>query len=779
MNKKVHIKILFFFLLIQVGFSQESNNKLQELNIKLKIIDKSNNESIKDADVQVNGRYFMYHNVTDNYVIKARIGDDLTVSHPDFETINYNIKSDDEIKIFVEDLKEEKKKEKSLNLPQQKKDIKNKKQKKYSYRKERKPDFYHQYLDSAKLYKNIDIDKSLSFIEKILQNNKDNKRLGDSYKVLADIYMFWKQYDLAISNYTNSLNYFYKSSIEIQLASANFLHKDYETSKRIYNKLLLLKNRLSNEENVIVREGLGDVYIALKKYTEAKINYNSALIIAEKNQIIFKVTDLNSKIAEVYALEGKVSKAKEYYKKSLELAAKEGKARSLLEQEKVANFYNNNGFFDDEIRLRKKSLKDVLTINDTILIKGSTSNKILGSLTSIINNNWFFKTAIRGDTLMLSETPITLQSINYKIGRAYVQKEAYNKSIPYLKKSIEEAKKRKDIVVQKDATRKLSEVYENIDKYVEALKTYEDYVKLIDTIYIRKQQEIAQLQRFNKKIAENQNRISSLEKDRALNESKVNLANKDKQLAEEINKRQLNLIYTLIFGIILLILLAYLQVRNNKQQKRANNQLALKSMRSQMNPHFIFNALNSVNSFIAENDERNANRYLSEFSTLMRTVLENSDEDFIPITKEIELLELYVKLEHNRFKDKFDYSILIDSNINVNDFIIPPMLLQPYIENAIWHGLRYKKEKGNLLISMEQKDEETILICIEDDGIGREKSKKLKTENQLKRKSKGMINIKNRVDILNNIYEDRISVNVTNLFENGEGTKVELLLKRA
>lgn len=162
----------------------------------------------------------------------------------------------------------------------------------------------------------------------------------------------------------------------------------------------------------------------------------------------------------------------------------------------------------------------------------------------------------------------------------------------------------------------------------------------------------------------------------------------------------------------------------------------------------------------------------------MRTVLENSDEDFIPITKEIELLELYVKLEHHRFKDKFEYSIVIDSTINVNDFNIPPMLLQPYIENAIWHGLRYKTEKGNLLVSMEQKDEETILICIEDDGVGREKSKKLKTENQLKRKSKGMINIKNRIEILNNMYEDRISVNITDMFENGEGTKVELLLKR-
>ena len=251
----------------------------------------------------------------------------------------------------------------------------------------------------------------------------------------------------------------------------------------------------------------------------------------------------------------------------------------------------------------------------------------------------------------------------------------------------------------------------------------------------------------------------------------------DKKLSEESNQRQRLIIYSLITGFLLMSLLLYFMYRNNKQQKLANNLLALKSMRSQMNPHFIFNALNSVNSFIAVNDERNANRYLSEFSVLMRSVLENSDEDFIPLTKEVELLELYVKLEHNRFKDKFNYQINVDKKIDLEQFSIPPMLLQPYIENAIWHGLRYKKEIGNLEISITKKDSETLSIIIVDDGIGRKKSQELKTKNQLKQKSKAMSTIKNRILILNNMYKERISVNVTDLLETGVGTKVELLLK--
>jgi LytS/YehU family sensor histidine kinase len=210
----------------------------------------------------------------------------------------------------------------------------------------------------------------------------------------------------------------------------------------------------------------------------------------------------------------------------------------------------------------------------------------------------------------------------------------------------------------------------------------------------------------------------------------------------------------------------------------ANNLLALKSLRSQMNPHFIFNALNSVNNYIAKSDERSANRFLSEFSTLMRSVLENSEEDFIPLTKELELLELYVKLEHSRFPEKFDYKLIIDEDVEVDAFQIPPMLLQPYIENAIWHGLRYKEEKGYLKIHLKHRDKESIEITISDNGIGRKKSSKLKTQNQRKQKSKGMGNIKKRVAILNDMYKDRVDVTISDLETHGSGTKVTLTLKK-
>ena len=197
-----------------------------------------------------------------------------------------------------------------------------------------------------------------------------------------------------------------------------------------------------------------------------------------------------------------------------------------------------------------------------------------------------------------------------------------------------------------------------------------------------------------------------------------------------------------------------------------------------MNPHFIFNALNSVNNYIAKSDERSANRFLSDFSILMRSVLENSEEDFIPLSKELNLLELYVKLEHSRFSDKFDFEINIDKKIDIDAFEIPPMLLQPYIENAIWHGLRYKEKKGFLKIEVDQITNEILEITITDNGIGRKKSAALKTSNQKKQKSKGMGNIKKRIQILNDMYKNKVDVSISDLLEDETGTKVSLKLKK-
>jgi len=191
-----------------------------------------------------------------------------------------------------------------------------------------------------------------------------------------------------------------------------------------------------------------------------------------------------------------------------------------------------------------------------------------------------------------------------------------------------------------------------------------------------------------------------------------------------------------------------------------------------MNPHFIFNALNSVNHFIAEQDERTANKFLSEFSQLMRLVMENSQEDFIPLFKEQEILALYLKLEHYRFRDKFDYTIDTDESINAEAIEVPPMLIQPYIENAVWHGLRYKEEKGMLTLRFYQEDK-TLMVEITDNGIGRKRSAALKTANQKKHNSTGLKNIQERLGIINKVYKANYQVTIEDL---EPGTRVRIQL---
>jgi tetratricopeptide (TPR) repeat protein len=758
---------------MKVGFTQtnRSDTLPPMFTVKVRVVDEATNEPIRNATVSVNGVVFSFSHINDRYLVRARAGDELVVTHPDFENVYYTIKDDEDIKVKVEDFVNKRRSSKKLRKKPTKKRLKSELPSKYE---EAKVDRYNTLLDSAKYYKEKSIDKSLSFIQGILLTKESRNRNAATYTTLANIYMFWKQYDLAITNYINALNFNQNSSVQILLGQAYLVSKNFKQAESTFNRIV--QKGLIKYEQILRLEGLGDAYLGLKRYKKSKENYQRGLQIAIANNINAKITDLNSKLGDVFAAEGNLIQAKKSFTNSINSAKTENLNKSLKVQDKVANFFNENSQFDDEIQLRKESLKDIKNKDSITTVEALEKPNV--------DNDGFFDTNTPeglkdGVTTTFSGKKIvTPQSLNYKIGRAYTQKAEYQKAIPYLQKSINVPEMKDNLEVKKDATRKLSETYAAVGEFDKALKSYQDYVDLVDKTYIEKEQEIAQAKRFAKKIADNQNRIASLEKDRDLKNTKIDLATKDQELSEERNRNQLTLIYSLLVGLLALFMVAYLLFRSNRQQKLANNLLALKSMRSQMNPHFIFNALNSVNSFIAVNDERNANRYLSEFSVLMRSVLENSDEDFIPLAKEIELLELYVKLEHNRFKDKFEYVIEVNKEIEIEQFSIPPMLLQPYIENAIWHGLRYKKEMGLLKISIQPKDTDAVIICIEDDGVGRKKSMELKTKNQLKQKSKGMSTIQNRIAILNDMYQDRISVEVTDMFANGEGTKVKLLLRK-
>jgi len=274
---------------------------------------------------------------------------------------------------------------------------------------------------------------------------------------------------------------------------------------------------------------------------------------------------------------------------------------------------------------------------------------------------------------------------------------------------------------------------------------------------------------------QNMLQLEVLQKDRQISENTINHLMDQGELKEELLSFQKYLIYALC-GIILLSLIALIYIlRVSRQRRVANQQLALRSLRSQMNPHFIFNALNSVNSFISVSDERSANRFLSEFSRLMRTVMENSEYDFIPLNKELEIIKIYLELEHFRFKDKFSYTLNIAPDLDEESYRLPPMLIQPYIENAIWHGLRYKETVGQLTVTLSDVQGD-LKVVVEDDGIGRKKSQELKTKNQKKSKSTALKNIGERVKILQQLHHLKLNILQEDGLPDGTGTRITLII---
>jgi anti-sigma regulatory factor (Ser/Thr protein kinase) len=180
-----------------------------------------------------------------------------------------------------------------------------------------------------------------------------------------------------------------------------------------------------------------------------------------------------------------------------------------------------------------------------------------------------------------------------------------------------------------------------------------------------------------------------------------------------------------------------IQERELQEANKKIGELKLMALRSVMSPHFIFNVLNAIQYYIAKNDRLNAINYLSTFSKLVRSVLTHSVSNKISLADEIEMLKNYIQLEMIRFENKFDFNIEVVDQVDIDNIEIPSLLIQPYVENAILHGLYNKTEKGTLSIRIKEEDE-TVVFEIEDDGVGREMAMKLRQQNFPSHKSMGV-----------------------------------------
>jgi tetratricopeptide (TPR) repeat protein len=362
-------------------------------------------------------------------------------------------------------------------------------------------------------------------------------------------------------------------------------------------------------------------------------------------------------------------------------------------------------------------------------------------ITDVYLNNKDFNSAIATKQTLLDQsfvansTTLKAKEMN-SLASIYILKNNDSAAVRLLREAYEISVTNGHTLVAKTSVEKLDSLFRAAKRKDLSLKLYKDFLDRLPSI-VAKDSSIAD----NRLFSETESRIKELESERQLKDALIHRKN----VFSYWLIGSLSVLVIFAFGI--LYVLRKLRIRNKK--------IALQSLRREMNPHFIFNSLNSINQFIASNNELEANRYLTKFSTLMRRVMENSKDDFVPLSKEMELLETYLELEQTRFPDKFEYRIDSDHDLLTNEYSIPGMLIQPYLENAIWHGLRYTEQKGLLSLHF-SKIENRLVVKIEDNGIGIEASKRNKTVNQQQHKGRGITNTIERIQILNELYHHDI-----------------------
>jgi hypothetical protein len=559
---------------------------------------------------------------------------------------------------------------------------------------------------------------------------------------------------------------------------------------------------------------LGEINEKISAWTLAKENYLKAYqLLNRENDADKKISSkaFSSSTDKLTALKGLgntslqlklYDDALRYFEEGISLSS--GKQREEFELAKSEAQYQSGNYeqaertldqlsnADDDLKTEKDNQRAKVNTRLKNNKPASTSNIFEGSLNTV-----------RSGGNVAPQTNQSLQQTKEEIASTYRGRQQYDEEIDLRKNSIEYNLETNNLAeVTKDKV-EISKTLEAKGETVAAIREIEEAIRIIDTLDNPKQKASAFLtlaglyekngrnaqslnayKKYSEAISEYdaQMQLQQAERDKLIGKqddiveltSYVQEGKQEDALHDAVINRQQLIIYGLLAIIAIIGAAVYFMYRSAQARQTANQLLALKSLRSQMNPHFIFNALNSVNHFIAQQDERTANKFLSEFSLLMRLVLENSEQDFITLSKEQDMLALYLKLEHYRFRDKFDYEFTVESGINSEAIELPPMLIQPYIENAVWHGLRYKEGRGKLSVQIQQNSNE-IEVKISDDGIGRKKSTELKTPNQRKHKSTGLKNISERLAIFNKVYKSNYRVEIDDL-PAAAGTTVRIYL---
>lgn len=658
---------------------------------------------------------------------------------------------------------------------------------------------YRSNSDTAFYYDNLALDLAIEI--------KDTTKQLYAYSNIGNYYFYKGEYDKALEIYKKGLNIAVKFNTFSEIANYNgnignlyYMQGNYTEAEKHYKTCLNIRKQQNFTDKISNSYlQLGNLNYEQGRYENALKYYKDAVIASKENSDSISIADSYQNIGNVLSDMGNDLKALENYIFSSELYEKIGATQRLA----YSNY--NIGVIYSQLNNLKKAEK---YLNEALNVFVSSKNYrgesyALTSLSkiAILNNDYdnAIKKLKRATAINIEmHYDDALAKCFIKFGEIYTYKKDWGNAKRNYNKALEIQQRIGDQDGVVNSLCKLAEVNNELKNYSEALQLAQNVLLKIKELNLKKEESAAYLQisrayeglnkptqalNFYKLYKTVDDSIFAKEKHKQIieietkyqttqKEKQIELLTRDNKIKDlELNEKRVK--YSIITGvllfIILIVVLIFLYYRI--KLKKAKVELEQKLLRSQMNPHFIFNSLANIQTFIFNNQNDKAMRYLSSFSTLTRSILENSRKEYVSLEEEIETLNLYLELQEIRFENKFDYKIDIDEKIDSQDFFIPPMLAQPFIENAIQHGLLNKKEKGHIRIAFTLKDK-SILFKVEDDGIGREKSKEFVekvhqslatqiTKERLKNLNKGIIK-KIKLEI-SDLYDDMKQVTGTSV----------------
>lgn len=557
-------------------------------------------------------------------------------------------------------------------------------------------------------------------VEGSLASDKSDADLAVYYENLANELLKNGDTIKAEDYYTKALNYFRKTKNET---------KEAEILRKI----------------AMIQEDQKRYFDAVSNYSAAGANsVNKKLQMANNNDALRLMSNNDPK------RQFDLSKQNALIFKSEELSDPNEISRAYIQMAGASNLMSDTVQAIENLNIALSSSQDIPIENKALIVN---------SLADIyVSKNMFDKAIdlqkeIIDESDKINDNQSKVKQLQ-QLANIYFKKGSKNEGYLTMIEAYETALLSRNVLNARICLLNLADQYKITNENDKIINLYDGFIRKLDTL-IRSDSSIVDARLFQ------------------LSENKIAQLEKEKELNDELIKRKNRYNRVLSVSVIFMTLLLFLIFKAWNSIKKRNKKIALQSLRLEMNPHFIFNSLNSVNQFIANKNELQANKYLTSYSTLMRDFMENSNNDFISLGKEVEQLKKYLELEKLRFGEKFDYQIHIDENLDIDAEKIPNMIIQPNLENAIWHGLRYHDAKGILELKI-SKNEGRLEIIIEDNGIGLTKSREFKTKNQLMNTSRGLSNVAERVKLLNDIYKTDIQFFINEKTGNESGVIVKI-----